>query len=151
MKKKKAYSWRSNSALETKKIGKTIAGLLMPGDVVALRGALGAGKTTLVQGIARGLGVSSKEVVSSPTFVVIHQHEGKWTVYHLDWYRLDKVEGVDAAFAEECFHAGGVTLVEWPERGKNILPKNHIQIEILHAGPSVRRLSLAWKGARKPA
>lgn len=109
---------------------------------MALYGSLGAGKTTLVKGIASGLGVRSREQVSSPTFVVIHEYSGRCRVYHLDWYRLKKVEGVDEAMALECFDPGAVALVEWPERGEDLLPKNVVRIAIRHAGSTSRDIEV---------
>ncbi len=137
--------WVSRSASETKRIGRELARRLMAGNVVALYGELGAGKTTLVQGIAEGLGVRSGGEVSSPTFVVIHEYVGKFKIHHLDWYRLKKVKGVDAAMAEECFYSNGVTLVEWPERGEDLLPQKHIEIRIRHQGPTIRAIEMTNK------
>ena len=135
---KNAQKWVSHSAAETKKIGERLARKLIPGSVVALYGELGAGKTTLVQGIARGLGVRPGTEVSSPTFVVIHEYQAKIKIYHLDWYRLKKITGVDEAMAEECFYSQGVTLVEWPERGESILPEHYLEVRILHKNPTTR-------------
>src|SRR3990167_1943308 len=112
----------SKSPSETKKIGIGIGHLLRENDVVVLEGDLGTGKTTMVKGIAKGLGISNEREVSSPSFVLIHEYPARKKIYHMDWYRLKSVEGVDASLAEECFNAEGVTLVEWAERGKNILP-----------------------------
>src|SRR5438067_1860262 len=94
-----------------KKIGRAIAKKISPSSVVAFYGDLGAGKTTLIKGIARGLGVQSESVVSSPTYVVIHEYKGRahQTIFHLDWYRLKKVTGVDEALALECFDSAGVS------------------------------------------
>jgi tRNA threonylcarbamoyl adenosine modification protein YjeE len=141
-KKALAESWVSRSEAETKKIGALFARRLRAGDVVALYGELGAGKTTLVKGIARGLGVKSGTQVLSPTFVVIHEYAGRLNVHHLDWYRLKKVEGVDEALALECFDSQGVVLVEWPQRGEKLLPENTIRIKICHKGPTTRLMEV---------
>ncbi len=139
MKKIKALpaEWKSGSEAETRKIGRLIASNLSAGDVVALYGDLGAGKTTLVKGIAEGLGVQPDEV-SSPTYVVIHEYEGRMKVYHLDWYRLERIEKADAAMAEECFDSEGVTLVEWPERSEKLLPPGSVRVRLSHAGEGKR-------------
>ena len=134
--------WLSHSAVETKKIGRELAGHLKAGDVVALYGELGAGKTTLVKGIAIGLGVKSQAEVLSPTFTVIHEYKGRLTIYHLDWYRLKKVAGVDEALAGECFDSKGVTLVEWPERGESLLPKSALRVYVRHRGPTTRLVEI---------
>ena len=133
----------SHSAAETKKIGRALAKFLKAGDVVALEGNLGSGKTTLVKGIARGLGVASERTVSSPTFVLIHEYHGREKIFHLDWYRLKSLPDIDADLAGECFNAGGVTLVEWPERGEKILPARRWRVRLSHRGPKSRRLMVS--------
>lgn len=138
----KKQQWISRSAEETQSIGHQIAQQLRSGDVVALRGELGAGKTTLVKGIACGLGVSSVEEISSPTYVLIHEYQGRQKVYHLDWYRLEAVLGADAALAQECFDSKGITLVEWPERGETLLPQPHWQINLKHQDEKTRKIEM---------
>ena len=138
-----SLSLTTNSAAETKRIGKTLGKYLKAGDVVALQGQLGSGKTTLVKGIVKGLGVRSEKQVSSPTYVLIHEYEGREKIFHLDWYRLKKVEGPDAELAGECFASAAVTLVEWPERGKALLPSGALRVGILHRGPKRRTLNFS--------
>lgn len=139
----------SRSSAETKKIGSRIGRALRSGDVVALRGPLGSGKTTLVKGIARGLGHGSEKDVLSPTFVVIHEYTGREKIYHLDWYRLSSVRGVDRQLAEECFSSKAVTLVEWPEKGEALLPKDRIEVTLAHRGEDSRSIRIRACGARK--
>ena len=134
----------SHSAAQTIRIGRIFGRSLKAGDVVALQGKLGAGKTTLVKGIAKGLGLSSAKLVSSPTYALIHEYQGQKKIYHLDWYRLNHVKGADAEFARECFDSDGVTLVEWPERGAKLLPKGTVRVRISHQGPSTRRLQVVF-------
>ena len=138
----------SNSSTETKKIGTRLGRLLKAGDVVALRGELGSGKTTLAKGIARGLGIDGEKEVASPTFVLIHEYEGREKIFHIDWYRLKAVEQADRLFAEECFSSEAVTLVEWAERGKKILPKGRLEIRLSHKGPDTRLIEVASKGKK---
>ncbi len=140
--------FQSHSASETKKIARDLGRRLNSGDVVALRGELGAGKTTFAKGLAKALGVRSENEVASPTFVVIHEYEGRLPLYHLDWYRLKKVEGADRNLAEECFAGGGVTLVEWPERGTKLLPKQRIEVNLLHAGANARAIEIKGIGKK---
>ncbi len=130
------------SAKETIRFGKKVGRLLKAGDVVALKGNLGAGKTTWVKGAAKGLDISSRSVVASPTFVVIHEYQGRELIFHLDWYRLKRVEGADRDFAEECFADKAVTFVEWPERGKALLPAQTLWFEFAHVSPQVRKLTI---------
>ena len=139
---------QSRSAAETKKIAGRLGAGLRPGDVVTLSGELGAGKTTFAKGLAKALGVRSEKEVSSPTFVIIHEYEGRLPVYHLDWYRLERVEGADRQLAEECFDGKAVTLIEWPERGKEILPDKRIDVKISHAGANLRRVEIRSENPR---
>ena len=132
----------SHSPNETKNFGKKLGRSLKPGAVVALVGELGAGKTTLVKGIAEGLGVADKKEVASPTFVLVHEYEGRCKVYHLDWYRLDSISDADRELFEECFRKDAVTLIEWADRAKDILPKGHIQIKLVHHGPKARSIKI---------
>ena len=134
---------KTNSAAETRRVGEKIGKLLKAGDVVALEGPLGAGKTTLAKGIAKGLGVKDDREVVSPTFVLIHEYEARERIYHMDWYRLSKVEGQDRLLAEECFNSRGITLVEWADRGKNILPKGRIQIALKYKGLEKRVIEIS--------
>ena len=130
---KNVFKMRSRSASETKKIAHKLGRLLRAGDVVALNGELGAGKTTFVKGVAKALGVRSESEVSSPTFVIIHEYAACLPVYHLDWYRLKNVAGADRELAEECFDGRAVALIEWPERGKDVLPKQRIEVYLSHS------------------
>lgn len=103
----------STSADQTRQLGGIIAQVIHPGDVIALSGDLGAGKTTLIQAIIRGLGVSDR--VQSPSFILVRTYEGKFVIKHVDLYRLEGGT-VDDLHLEEIFNPGGVMLVEWSER-----------------------------------
>jgi tRNA threonylcarbamoyladenosine biosynthesis protein TsaE len=140
-------TFESASVAETLCFGEKIGKLLKAGDVVALDGELGAGKTTFVKGIARGLGIKP-EVVVSPTFVLIGEYEGREKVFHLDWYRLDRVEGADARLASECFDSQAVTLVEWASRGVEWLPAERLNVAIRHSGADRRSISVTASGAQ---
>jgi tRNA threonylcarbamoyladenosine biosynthesis protein TsaE len=129
----------------TRAFGERLGRLLAPGDVVCLAGELGAGKTMLAQGIAAGLGVD--EPVSSPTFALVQEYAGRAPIYHLDLYRLASLdELIDLGFPE-LWHAGGVILIEWPERIAPALPPDRLEIH-LATHPSGRRLTLAAHGRR---
>lgn len=139
--------FHSHSAEETEKFGEQLGQKLKAGDVVTLSGELGSGKTTLVKGIAKGLGVSSRLEVSSPTFVLIHEYQGREKVYHMDWYRLKKLEGEDRFLAAECFEDQAVTLIEWPDRGKNLIPREYVEIKLKHVSLKQRLLEVAVHGS----
>ena len=143
--KKNVLKFKSTSPAQTKKIARDLGRKLGAGDVVTLRGELGAGKTTFSKGLAKALGVGSEKEVSSPTFVIIHEYTGRLPLYHLDWYRLESVRGADREMAEECFSGEGVTLVEWPERGAEVLPKKRMDVKIVHAGGTLRTIEVRFK------
>ena len=138
----------SRSAAETKRIGGKIGGLLKKKDVVALEGELGAGKTTLVKGIAKGLGILNDREVLSPSFALIHEYAAREKIYHLDWYRLGSVKGTDESSAEECFQSGAVVLIEWANRGRSVLPAEHIRIQLEHTGPKSRKVKISATGKK---
>lgn len=134
-------TYLSGSAARTRAIGAAIGRRLKAGDCVALSGPLGAGKTTLIKGIAGGLGVPA-ESVSSPTFVLVHAYSGREKVYHMDWYRLKKVAQRDAAMLAECLEDAAVSLIEWPERAAALVPRHALRVRIRHAGGDKRRIEV---------
>jgi len=111
-------------------LGQELAEQLSPGTVIALSGDLGAGKTTLVQGLALGLQISSP--VQSPTFTYLQQYEGKYPLFHFDLYRMKGVNDFLGMGFDEYFDAGGICAIEWPERVEEILPSNAIRLFISH-------------------
>ncbi len=133
---------KSRSASETKRIGKKIGSFLSDGDVVALSGELGSGKTTLVKGIAKGLGLKDENEVTSPTFTLVHEYDAREKIYHMDWYRLNEISAADQAFLEEYFESGGVCLVEWADRAKRLLPRRRLSIHLQHSAKGTRTMKL---------
>jgi tRNA threonylcarbamoyladenosine biosynthesis protein TsaE len=130
----------SASPEETMALGERIARILGPGSVVALRGGLGAGKTCLVKGIARGLGV--KETVTSPTYTIISEYRGSIPLYHIDAYRLEGDDDFDGLGGRELLYGRGVSVVEWSERIPQSLPQNAIFIEISLEADQRRRFRI---------
>ena len=122
------------TATATRVFGRKLAARLRAGDVVALTGELGAGKTCLSQGIAAGLGV--RTAVTSPTFTLINEHRGRLPLYHMDLYRLDSPVQALAIGIEEYLDGDGVTLIEWAEKITDLLPPRtiHIRLKILSNG-----------------
>jgi tRNA threonylcarbamoyladenosine biosynthesis protein TsaE len=137
----------SRSPEETVLLGKRLGELLEPGDVVALIGALGAGKTTLAKGIAGGAGVVDEDEVTSPSFVLLNEYRGRWPVYHADLYRLEAAEMDDLGF-EEFIFGEGVSLLEWAEKIPGVLPAERIEAAISWLGPEERKVALTGKGAQ---
>lgn len=118
----------TRSAEQTRQWGQKLAVELKRGDLVALYGDLGAGKTVLAQGICRGLGV--KETVSSPTFTLVHEYRGRCPVFHFDFYRLSSLREAEDLDLEYYREREGISIVEWPERAESILPEKRIDIII---------------------
>jgi tRNA threonylcarbamoyladenosine biosynthesis protein TsaE len=140
-----AVELATSSAEETRALGVALAPLLAPGDVVSLTGDLGAGKTTLVQGVARGLGVD--QPVLSPTFTLVRQYEGIHPVYHLDIYRLDRVQDVLDLGFEELLDAGGVVLIEWGDAIEALLPDEMLEVELsIDDADERRQISVTGRG-----
>jgi tRNA threonylcarbamoyladenosine biosynthesis protein TsaE len=136
----------SNSPEQTRKIGKKLGELAAPGDVILLVGSLGAGKTCLTQGIARGLGIH--EYTASPSFVLVREYQGKLPLYHVDLYRLDRIEEVAQLGLDDYLYGKGVCVVEWADKGLSVLPQEHLLIEMQIASPLKRKLSFMPEGTR---
>ena len=119
---------RLKNTNETLKLGEIIGKSLNPGSIIALVGDLGAGKTVLVKGIAKGLGVD--EEPNSPTFVIMNRYEGRIPLYHFDLYRVSSEEELFGIGYDEFFFGEGVAAVEWADRVQDIFPEHTINIEI---------------------
>jgi tRNA threonylcarbamoyladenosine biosynthesis protein TsaE len=135
----------------TETLGRELGALLFPGAVVALIGPLGAGKTYLVQAIAEGLGVARGAVVTSPTFVLIQEYEGRLPIYHFDAYRLADEQAFADLGVGEYFEGDGVCLVEWADRVARTLPEDHLQVVLEIGGETSRRVTLTASGNRYQA
>lgn len=138
----------TQSAEETIQMGKDLGELLGPGVVVALIGELGAGKTTLAKGIARGLGVADENQVTSPSFVLVNEYQGRFPVYHADLYRLQDAEEVENLGWEEFIFAEGIALLEWAEKFPGIMPEERIEIKVFWIAAGERRFLISGKGAQ---
>lgn len=139
-------TFESNSPEQTESIAATLATTLRGGEVIALHGELGAGKTRFVRGLLRGLGGSERSV-SSPTFVLLNVYSGgRLTVYHLDAYRVAGPDDFEAIGFTELLEQAGVVVVEWAERVERLLPRDRIDIMIEHIGEERRRFTLAGLG-----
>ena len=120
--------FESHSTEETFKIAQEFAKSLESGDIVALSGDLGAGKTAFTAGIAAALGV--KESVTSPTFTIVNQYDGDITLYHFDAYRLENVATSECDWMDDYLFGDGISIIEWAENIKAVLPKGYINIRI---------------------
>jgi tRNA threonylcarbamoyladenosine biosynthesis protein TsaE len=123
--------------------GESLGSRLAPGTVVTLSGELGAGKTTLVQAIARGYGV--REPVTSPTFALVHEYHGaRSAVLHLDLYRLDGPHQLANIGWEDVLVSGALVLIEWPERAAGALPRGAVPLRVAHTGGSSTTRRVSW-------
>lgn len=130
----------THSAEETWKVGRALADGLKRGDLVALYGNLGAGKTVFVRGLCAGLGLDAAEV-TSPTFTIVHEYyDARLPIYHFDAYRIERVAEFYELGYEEYFFGDGVTVVEWADRIEPLLPTDAIRIRIGHGGGDNRRI-----------
>jgi tRNA threonylcarbamoyladenosine biosynthesis protein TsaE len=126
-------------------VGEAVASLLREGDAIALTGELGAGKTTFVRGAARALGFDG--AVASPTFTLVREYQGRLRVYHVDVYRLERLQDVLDLGVDEMVAEGGVLLVEWGDAVEGLLPDDHLLVEItLVGGEDARRIVVTAKG-----
>jgi tRNA threonylcarbamoyladenosine biosynthesis protein TsaE len=137
----------SHSLDQTRRIGMRLAALLAPGDLILLDGPFGAGKTTFTQGIARGLDVGS-DYVTSPTFTLINEYEGRLPLYHVDLYRLDTVQQVEELGLLDYVAGDGVTVIEWPERATGLLPGEHLTVYLSDITETKRALRFHAEGTR---
>jgi tRNA threonylcarbamoyladenosine biosynthesis protein TsaE len=130
----------SHSSEESFEIGKGFASRLKSGDVVALFGPLGGGKTTFVKGVAAGL--KAKEAVTSPTFVLLNLYSGKIPIYHYDFYRLELASQLDALNLEDYLYGKGVCLIEWPELALPLLDRPFYRVRFEMSGETERKIEI---------
>ncbi len=123
-------NFKTESQGETQALGKKIGKTLKRGDVIALIGDLGTGKTCLTQGIARGAGIAPDEIVSSPSYILINEYNGTVPIYHIDLYRLENSEEIAELGLSEYVEGDGICIIEWAERMADALPDSCIKIYI---------------------
>ena len=142
----KSLKFISRSPEETVKLGICLGECSEPGDIFLLSGRLGAGKTCLTQGIARGLG--STEYALSPTFVLMREIKGRLMLYHIDLYRLDRIEEISDLGLDDYLYGKGLTVIEWAEKGMGILPAEHLLIRIDYLNDNERSFEFIPRGKR---
>lgn len=137
----------SHSSLHTERLGERLAAHALAGDVIALWGELGAGKTVLARGLAIGLGID-EDTVTSPTFIILHEHfGGRLPLYHLDLYRLAQSQ-LGSTGWEEALDSGGVTVIEWPDRAGDALPADRVDVRLEHVAETKRTVTIEPTGPR---
>ena len=140
---KKAFT--TNNPEETKCLGKKIGKLLKAGNVVALIGNLGAGKTVIASGLCGGLGVK-EDYITSPTYTIINQYDGKIPVYHIDLYRLKNSSELYNLGWDEYIYGCGTCIIEWADRAADMLPEEYLTVNIEVTGKNKRKITLQAKG-----
>jgi tRNA threonylcarbamoyladenosine biosynthesis protein TsaE len=135
----------SSSPLHTDRLGQAIGSALRGGETLALIGPLGAGKTALVRGIAAGLGAPTTGV-SSPTFVFIHEYQGRLPLAHVDLYRLNSTREMESVGLTDYLSGSTVVVIEWADKYMSILPEDHLEIRLRHRTVGSRSISLTAKG-----
>ena len=134
----------SSASEQTRAIAATLASALRGGDVVVLSGDLGAGKTTFVQGAAEALGVKVR--VTSPTFVLMREYEGRARVVHVDVYRLSSLQELIDLGYEELFATDTVTFIEWGDAVSGLMPSDRIEVDIQQLDGEERRITIGGRG-----
>lgn len=136
-----------SSLVETEAFGYAIGQLLRGGEVLALIGELGVGKTALVRGIASGLGVPVASV-SSPTFLLVHEYHGHLPVIHIDLYRLQKPEETESIGLSDYLTDDVVVAIEWADRFPQLLPEDRLDVTLAHRTKTTRRMLVEARGSR---
>ena len=138
----------SKNQKETIKLGERLGRLLSEGNIVALTGQLGAGKTTFIKGVAKGLGVKGSKYVNSPSFVIVKEYKGRLPLYHFDVYRLEDPLALDTVGYQEYFYGKGATMIEWADKIKQLLPEEYLELALSLKGPDEREIKAFAHGAK---
>ena len=144
----KKFTVTTRSPAETRELAARLGPKLEPGDVVALKGELGSGKTEFVRGLAQGLEVSPETPVASPSFVLAHEYPGRLTLVHVDLYRLDPVPPELLPDLEEYLFGSQVAAIEWAERLENFLPPAYLEVHLRITGDEEREITFRGAGDR---
>lgn len=139
-------TFSTHSSEETTELGRRLARELRPGSIVLLRGDLGAGKTTLVKGIAEGFQAARAEDVTSPTFTLIHEYRGpEVTLYHIDLYRIDTQRELDTLALDDLMTSKSILLIEWGEKFERFAAERDAEIAIEHKGGDDRTIAVTTR------
>jgi len=138
----------TSSDEETIGLGQRLGHLLSEGDVVALVGELGSGKTWFTKGLALGLGIRPDTIITSPSFTLVNEYKGRYTFYHMDFYRLESLPEVLSAGLEEYLHDRAVVVLEWADRWPEILPENRVVVEFVILDDQRREITISGRHPR---
>jgi tRNA threonylcarbamoyladenosine biosynthesis protein TsaE len=145
--KAKALTIISHTPQETERIGSLLGTMLIPGDVIALAGELGSGKTTLVRGLAQGMGFSGEEV-ASPSFTLVNEYDGPLPLFHIDLYRLRDAGELREIGYEEYVSEAGVAVIEWADRVLDAIPNESLWITLRYHSTEQREIEMQPHGDR---
>jgi tRNA threonylcarbamoyladenosine biosynthesis protein TsaE len=140
---KQTMQYRTQSEEETRNMGERVGSCLLPGQMVALTGDLGSGKTCFTKGLAQGLGISDQYEITSPTFTLINEYPGPIPLCHADVYRLDNSRDMADTGFEDFFHGRAVVVIEWAERIQDILPKDTLFITFEYVDDTTRTMTFS--------
>jgi tRNA threonylcarbamoyladenosine biosynthesis protein TsaE len=140
--KERFFTYHTVSDDETINLGRKLGAALREGDVVALVGELGSGKTWFTKGIGLGLDISSDTIITSPSFSLVNEYEGRHTFFHMDGYRLESLSDFLSAGLDEYLHQDGVVAMEWADRWPEILPEWNVKVEIVIVDERSRKITL---------
>ena len=138
----------TKSEVDTRSLGKRLGRVMCKGDIVALCGELGSGKTVLTKGIAEGLDVKGAGYVNSPSFIILKEYKGRLPLYHFDIYRLDEASDFLTVDYAGFFYGDGVTVIEWADRIERLLPEEFLKIEMTVIGECERKIDIRPQGKR---
>lgn len=139
---------QTKSTSETIRIGRSIGKYLRPGDVVALVGELGIGKTQFIKGLASGVGIGRPTYISSPSFTLINEYPGRVPFYHLDLFRLEQEKEAEELGLEDYFQRRGIIAIEWADKIPSLLPKEMLLVHFTFTGTNTRTLKITGKGTQ---
>jgi tRNA threonylcarbamoyladenosine biosynthesis protein TsaE len=140
------HSIELSTLQRTESLGTVLGKIAEPGDIITLAGTLGAGKTALTQFIGRGLGIDPRIYITSPTFSLLHEYQGRIPLYHMDLYRLGSEEEIESLGFPEYFYGHGLTVIEWPERLGSLMPAERLHVELVISGENSRTAHLNAHG-----
>lgn len=140
---KKSVTYHSGSDGETIELGRKLGNALRQSDVIALVGDLGSGKTWFAKGVGLGLGIPADVVITSPSFSLVNEYEGRYTLFHMDGYRLESLSDFLAAGLDEYLYQEGVVIMEWADRWPEILPDWNVKVEITIMNEKSREITLS--------
>ena len=144
-------TYSTTSDRDTVELGLRLGRLLASGDVVGVTGPLGSGKTWFAKGVGLGLGIPEDTVITSPSFALVNEYQGRLPFYHMDLYRLAGLGEALAAGLEEYLHVDGVALVEWADHCPGLVPDRALAVAIAISGPERRKISLSGEHPRARA